>query len=115
MKSISKKQTDLKTSTIAEKRCYLKELSKGFGTLKKQGQINTINEALKSIYSEQGHSVLKTYEQWKKEGKHVKKGEKALLLWGRPKGVQRLEDENSQDETFFPICFVFSNLQVSNS
>lgn len=107
-------------SNIQEKRAYLKELSNGLKILKKEGAIDCINEGLKSIYAGQGHTELKTIYQWNEEGKRVRKGEKAFLLWGRPKkyptqGQSPTTEENNEEtnETdFYPLCYVFSNLQV---
>ena len=111
METIAKKQT------IQEKRAYLKELSAGLGVLKKNGVVDSVNEALEQLYAEQGHTTLKTYNDWKKEGFQVKKGESALLLWGRPKAKQREEakkeaSEENDNSAFFPLAFLFSNLQV---
>lgn len=103
--------------TIQEKREILKRLSAPLKALLKAEAIDSINDGLKMIYANQGHTILKTLRQWNKEGKHVKKGEKALCLWGRPK--QHEDEPESPEETekhdptdFFPICYVFSNLQV---
>ncbi|MDR2627513.1 MAG: hypothetical protein LBC40_05725 [Dysgonamonadaceae bacterium] len=108
---------------VQEKRFCLKELSKGLRILKKNGAINSINEGLRSIYARQGHVELKSIEQWNKEGKRVNKGETALLLWERPqKYACRPSCQNKRmggSETgkldgliFFPLRYVFSNLQV---
>lgn len=80
------------------------------------GQIERINDGLKAIYAQSGHEVLKTMKQWNKEGKRIRKGEHALCLWGQPKQHTPTEnDEENQEQdalNFFPICYVFSNLQV---
>ena len=111
-------ETTVKKQTIQEKREYLKGLSAGLGKLKKEGKIDSVNEALEEIYAQQGHTELKTYNQWKKEGYQVKKGEHALLLWGRPKAGQQeeagQEPTDTESSKFFPLAFVFSNLQVYN-
>jgi hypothetical protein len=114
-------ETNNTKQTIKEKRECLKALSTGLNILKQEGAIDTVNEAIKKIYAEQGHTTLKTYNQWKKEGMQVKKGEQALLLWGRPKNINQPEqnaetaknaEEENNGDTFFPICYVFSNKQV---
>jgi hypothetical protein len=109
---------------IQEKRLYLKELSKGLSVLKKLGAIDSVNEGLKSVYAQQGHTELKSIQQWNREGKRVKKGETALLLWACPKkknslnpSSQNKPTENESTEAtgnlnFFPLCYVFSNLQI---
>jgi hypothetical protein len=114
-------------TTITEKREILKQLSQPLKALVKLEAVESINEGLKNIYAEQGHTVLKTIRGWNSEGKRVIKGEKALCLWGSPKKRgKKQESDNTPTEAntgtteagendplkFFPICFVFSNLQV---
>lgn len=98
----------------------LKALSAPLAVLKKSGAIDSINDALADIYAQQGHTELKSYKQWKESGKQVRKGEKALLLWGKPTERKKKEGE-AQNQTaegaednfsFFPVAYVFSNLQV---
>lgn len=94
------------------KREQLKELSNGLRILVKQGAIESVNEGLKSIYAEQGHTELNTFNQWREKGFLVKKGSKALLLWGRPVSKPQDQDQEQDEYSFFPVCYVFSNLQV---
>ena len=116
--SEKRKPTDAQLESIRAKRTELKELSKPFKKLVEIGEISTINEGLTALYSEQGHKDLKTLKQWNKEGKSVIKGEHALLLWGKPKAIGKPEatteaTESEEDAAdFYPICFVFSALQV---
>jgi hypothetical protein len=105
-------------SKMQEKRETLKALSNTVKPLKQEGEIETINEGLKKLYAQSGHTELKTLKQWNESGKRVKKGEHALLLWAKPKKIttnQENQLENTGEDNpmnFFPICFVFSNLQV---
>nr|DAY94268.1 MAG TPA: protein of unknown function (DUF1738) [Caudoviricetes sp.] len=104
--------------TIQEKREILKGLSKPLQVLVKEGAIDSVNEGLKEIYAQSGHTKLKTLKQWNKEGKRIEKGSHALCLWGAPKQIEKKEqgdsntDEDIDPADFYPICFVFSNLQV---
>lgn len=103
--------------TIQEKRTILKGLSQPLQLLVKEGALSSVNDGLKGIYAESGHTELKTLKQWNKEGKNIKKGTHALCLWGAPKQRERqseevLEDDDNDTMNFYPICFVFSNLQV---
>lgn len=102
--------------TIQEKRSILKQLSEPIKVLVKMGQIECINEGLKTVYAQSGHCELKTLKQWNSEGKKIRKGEHALCLWGQPKQrtpkVDEADTEENDPLNFFPICFVFSNLQV---
>ena len=101
-------------SKIKENREKLKALSNGVKTLLKEGAYNSINEGLAEIYKSQGHEKLKKFWDWKREGKTILKGEHALLLWGQPqKAKNKKQEETENDEfDFWPICYVFSNLQV---
>ena len=105
------------------KREKLKELSAPFKALLKSGAIDTINEGLVEMYEQQGHTNLKTFYQWKQEGKKIRKGEHALLLWARPRQIHKPAEvkadpmqtasEQQEDEmNFFPICYVFSEKQI---
>lgn len=103
--------------TIQEKREVLKGLSKPLQLLVKESAIPSVNDGLKAIYAEEGHTELKSLRQWNKEGKCIKKGSHALCLWGVPKQREYPEQEENEGEdnntmSFYPICFVFSNLQV---
>lgn len=106
------------TEEMKAKRADLHDLSQIAKEYIKIGEADSINEGLKLIYAEDGHLELKTFKQWLSDGKVVKKGEKALLLWAKPlkeqkeehKPEQKEEEPNGKD--FFPIAYVFSNLQV---
>lgn len=81
---------------------------------------NTMNELLKAFYAEAGHTELKTFQQWKENGYSVKRGEKAILLWGTPKATKESrqaaaeegKNEDEAKEDFFPLAYMFSNKQV---
>lgn len=101
--------------TIQEKRDILKKLSQPLQLLVKEAAIPSVNDGLKTIYAQSGHIVLKTLKQWNKEGKKVVKGSHALCLWGTPKHREKQEDNTNEENDpadFYPLCFVFSNLQV---
>jgi len=97
-----------------QKRYELKEISNTLREAKEKGEIKTINEGLKQIYSLQGYSNLKTFEQWKREGKQVKKNEKAIYLWRRQSTFIINENGERKEITYFPLLAVFSEQQVYN-
>jgi hypothetical protein len=99
---------------MKNKRDELKAISQGFKPLVKEGAIGSVNEGLENYYREQGHADLKSYNRWKEAGFQVKKGMKALLLWGEPKPIKKagVEVKEGEEESFFPLSYVFSNLQV---
>lgn len=98
------------------KRQALKDLSAAYSLMVKEGAIGTVNEGLAMFYAEQGHTTLKSYRRWKDEGFQVKRGTKALLMWGEPQPLKKVDDtpkaDNEKEDTFFPLAYVFSNLQV---
>jgi len=109
--------TEAQREAMRAKRDELKSFSKGIKILVKEGKYNTVNEGLIDLYSKSGHTDLKTIHQWNDLNMSVKKGEKALLLWGTPKKSEKKEEpkspENEEKEMeFYPLCFVFSQKQV---
>lgn len=100
---------------IIEKRNQLKILSNLIKTeMKTNPEILKVNHGLEIMYKKQSSEIskFKTFQQWKNEGKQVKKGEKAFLFWGSPrKGTK--QNENTIDEyEFFPLCYLFADTQV---
>lgn len=104
-----------------EKRTLLKGLSAPFVLLKKGGEIDTVNEELIKLYTNETHQNFKSYRGWLSLGYQVKKHEKAFLIWGTPqkykKGTPPPEPtpkENTEDkeDKFFPLAYIFSNAQV---
>lgn len=108
-------------NAIQAKRNELKELSRH---LQKQAQDHGLktstNFLLREWYAADGHKELKTFEQWKEAGYFVRKGEKALLLWGHPKpskqalttATENGKTEEDAENDFYPIEYFFSNMQV---
>lgn len=118
-KFFSKKKvlTEKQLEAIRAKREELKSLSKGIKILVKTGKYSTVNEGLIEFYAENGHKNLKTLHQWNENNMSVKKGEKALLLWGTPKKSEKKEEvktpeQEEKEMEFYPLCFVFSDNQV---
>lgn len=100
------------------KRQGLKVISQGLQELVKSGEIRNVNEGLALIYKSEGHEDLKSFNRWKEIGYSVKKGAKALLLWGEPRPINKEHPETDGEEkgeTFFPLCYVFSNLQIEKN
>lgn len=78
----------------------------------------TVNSLLVKMYAEKlgcGSNDLTSYWAWKEKGFKVKKGEKGLPIWSRPKDVikeertgQTADDENK----FFGLAYLFHKGQV---
>ena len=111
--------TEPKKRPIDEARERLKLLSLEVKDLVEDGTFFTINDAIvETLYKDETHREFKSYRQWKKEGYQVRKGEKAFLLWARPKQIQKpIENGTTAEELeemikYFPIAYLFSNAQV---
>lgn len=87
---------------------------------KAAGMEETPNELLREYYAQAGHTELKTYKEWKQAGFYIRKGEKAILLWGHPKpsrlakeaAKQAGKPEEEAENDFYPLAYLFSNKQV---
>jgi len=101
------------TQEMKTKRQALKELSAAVKAAVKEGAYNSVNEGLADCYKQQGHTELRSFKRWLETGFVVRKGEKALLLWGEPRKSQPQEKQEGKDEyEFFPVAYVFSEKQV---
>jgi hypothetical protein len=108
--------------TKQDKRKALKELSK---IAKMRMQLDcegmSVNEILiEKFYTSDEHTIFKTLHDWNKEGYKINKGEKAFLIWGKPRNTNKEQTYNKEGEEgeeeeneFFPICYLFSNAQVT--
>ena len=102
-----------------EKRNVLSELSNSLRPGVEAGIFTTINAALISHYgSIKGNREFNTFKGWKEKACHVKKGAKAFLIWGAPKKYSIDKDAKTEEEkkcSFFPLSYLFSNLQVESN
>ncbi len=76
-----------------------------------------INDIIADRYrKESGANVFKSFQQWQREGFRVRKGEKAYVLWSKKRNVTKSAGENEEPNEisykFFPIAYLFSDLQV---
>ena len=79
----------------------------------------TVNEVLIMMYKDSENKEFKTLHQWNADGFKVNKGAESFLVWGKPKSTQK-DEQNAQNEAtedeesdFFPLCYLFSNAQVT--
>lgn len=100
-----------KVTKILHKREELKKNSLVAKALREREQIDgTINYVLLNyIYSPGDAHEFKTFHEWKQEGFQVKKGEKAFVVWGKPREVKKEEGEKV---TYYPVSYLFSDRQV---
>ena len=76
----------------------------------------TINEIIvEKFYKDLENTEFNTLKQWNEKGKRIKKGEKAFLVWGKPKQNNKENEEETDEDgnKFYPVAYIFSNKQVS--
>ena len=114
---------------LTEKQTYARARRKALKDLcntlqaaaKAAGMEESPNELLRAYYAQAGHTELKTFEEWKQAGFYIRKGEKAILLWGHPKPSRQAKEaakqagkpEEEAENDFYPLAYLFSNKQVA--
>jgi len=113
MNKISKKEQ------YKAKRSELIAMSQNIRLAIKEGIYDTVNEGLKKFYEAENTDIeeFNTFNQWKEKGYTIMKGSKAFLFWGQPRNYSQVPEEGTEPEEFkyFPIAYLFSNLQVINT
>ena len=115
--------TKSKREIAMERRTALKDLCRNLEIMVELGQLmpsDTKNGLLRQYYAMAGHKELHTFNEWKELGYHVKKGETAIVFWGKPKATKETkeqakeagEDEDTAKEDYFPLAYLFSQKQV---
>jgi hypothetical protein len=103
-----------------ERRAQLRELSKiAKMRLSADCEGMTVNEVLIMMYKDSENKEFKTLHQWNADGYKVNKGSESFLVWGKPKPMtkeaqssQKQAEEDDESE-FYPLCYLFSNAQVT--
>ena len=108
---------------IEEARERLKLLSLEVKDLVEDGTFETVNDAImETMYKSREHRTFNSFMGWKQQGKKVKKGEKAFLLWSKPKNIakdpkpEEETEKSTQDDMYkyYGIAYLFSNAQVED-
>jgi hypothetical protein len=87
------------------------------------GEPDNVNELLKGYYATTyGTTDLRTFEEWKKAGYTVKKGQTSFMIWATPKATKaerervaeaKAKGEHATEkEDYFPVCHLFDIKQV---
>jgi hypothetical protein len=99
-------------------RDFLKAVSVSAKMLVKEGFADSVNEVILSNYEKQGHKDLATLAEWNSRGYSVKKGSRALPIWGKPKPLGKKKEASQptaseeEENSFFPVCYLFSSAMV---
>ena len=119
------KQTqEEKKARALERRKELSALSQDLKAVAElTGEAENVNELLKGYYSTTyGTTDLRTFEEWKKAGYTVKKGQTSFMIWATPKATKaerervaeaKAKGEHATEkEDYFPVCHLFDIKQV---
>ncbi len=77
-----------------------------------------VNDIIADWYRDStGATEFKTFRQWLTAGFAVQRGSKAFVLWSRKRNAKKevqsdKGEPEEQEYDFFPIAYLFSNLQV---
>lgn len=83
-----------------------------------EGVTDTVNKLLLKYYKEQcGAPVLRSFEEWKQQGKNIRSGSTPFLLWApriqsNADSEEQARIEGREVRTFFPLKFVYDIHQV---
>lgn len=120
MKQISEE----KKKRAQERRQQLSALSRELKAVANlTGEPDNVNELLKGYYATTyGTTDLRTFEEWKKAGYTVKKGQTSFMIWATPKATKaerervaeaKAKGEHATEkEDYFPVCHLFDIKQV---
>lgn len=109
--------TEEKKQKAIEKRQELKTLSAQLKPIAKEQGCN-VNELITAFYeTEYKATELKTFEEWRKLGFSVKKGESSYLVWGKPVASTQAKEQAAETKTdakedYYPVCHLFDRSQV---
>ena len=94
-----------KSKKIAEVRQWLREWCNELDAMaSSEGrELVPANQLLREAYQVKEGAKLHTFEGWKRRGGQVRKGEKALLFWGKPR----------EGQSWCPVVFLFAASQVA--
>lgn len=101
-------------SKAKQAREELKAISKAAKLLVQGGVFESVNEAIiETVYNDKENHTFKTFNQWISEGYKIIKGSKAYPIWAKPRKGQSTEKGEKDEYKYFPICYLFSNTQVT--
>jgi len=117
------------TAAPNPRRAELRALSAQVKPLVKAGLYPSVNEAILELYrAETGATDWRTFHDWRKAGRPVKKGERGFPIWGTPRrlkagegmagdlgAIAALNGIEPQGPEFFPVAYLFHAGQVQDA
>ena len=110
------------------RRAELRALSMQIRPMVKAGMLRNVNEGLVAHWREQtGQSEFRTFQDWRKLGRPVKKGEQGFPIWATPRHLKPAEGAQMggdlgqlaalngiepQGPQWFPVAYLFHAGQV---
>lgn len=123
-RKVMKQISEEKKKRALERRQQLSALSRELKAVAElTGEAENVNELLKGYYSTTyGTTDLRTFDEWKKAGYIVKKGQTSFMIWATPKATKaerervaeaKAKGEHATEkEDYFPVCHLFDITQV---
>ena len=123
-RKVMKQISEEKKQRALERRQQLSALSRELKAVAElTGEAENVNKLLKGYYATTyGTTDLRTYEDWKKAGYTVKKGQTSFMIWATPKATKaerervaeaKAKGEHATEkEDYFPVCHLFDIKQV---
>lgn len=115
----------MKTCKPNPRRAELRALSAELRPAVKAGLFPTMNAAILAHYAaETGATEWRTFAEWRRMGRPVKKGESGFPVWALPRRLavgtvsgdaatlQAITGAEPQGPEFFPVCYLFHVGQV---
>jgi hypothetical protein len=117
--SYKSKQKETGKQRYVENRKNLIDLSKLARSLIEMGEADSVNDGLIYLYDQRQQKACEynTFNQWKEKGYTIIKGVHAFCVWGQPRTASQTPEGATEPEEYkyWPICYLFSELQVINS
>ena len=123
-RKVMKQISEEKKKRAQERRQQLSALSRELKAVANlTGEPDNVNELLKGYYATTyGTTDLRTFEEWKKAGYTLKKGQTSFMIWATPKATKaerervaeaKAKGEHATEkEDYFPVCHLFDIKQV---
>lgn len=123
-RKVMKQISEEKKKRAQERRQQLSALSRELKAVANlTGDPDNVNELLKGYYATTyGTTDLRTFEEWKKAGYTVKKGQTSFMIWATPKATKSERErvaeakakgeQATEREDYFPVCHLFDIKQV---